>query len=256
MTLIDSHTHLYLSEFDSDRLLAVEHALNAGIEKMLLPNVDSGTIDGMLQLCKQFPGIIYPMMGLHPCSVKEDYTEELKIIDNYLAESGFIAVGEAGIDLYWDKTYFPQQVKAFEKQIEIAIEKGLPIVIHARNSFSEIFNILDQYKGSALRGVFHSFTGEVAEIEKIVGYDFYFGINGIVTFKNSGLDKVISHIPLNRILLETDAPYLSPVPKRGARNESSHLIYINDFLAKLLNLSSAEMAKITSENTLNLFKLI
>ncbi len=255
MLLIDTHTHLYLPEFDTDRAEVVQNALDAGIDKMFLPNVDSATIDGLLKLCKQYPENIYPMMGLHPCSVRENYSEELKIVIEYISRGGYIAVGEIGIDLYWDKTFFSQQVHAFEKQIELAIELKLPIVIHARNSFNEIFDVLDNYAGKDLKGVFHSFTGGLKEVDKILKYDFYFGINGIVTFKNAGLDKVVAHIPLNRILLETDSPYLSPVPKRGARNESLNILYINEFLAKLYKITPDQLAAITCTNALELFKL-
>jgi TatD DNase family protein len=255
MKLIDTHTHLYLPEFDNDRENIVKKALHAGVEKMFLPNIDSGTINGMMQMCIDYPGNLYPMMGLHPGSVKENYLEEIAIITKNLSQGGYIAIGETGIDLYWDKTFKVQQFDAFEKQINLALELNLPIVIHSRNSFTEIFAILDKYSGSGLRGVFHSFTGGISETEKILGYDFYFGINGIVTFKNSGLDKVIPHIPLNRILLETDSPYLSPVPKRGGRNESSHTVYINEFLAKIYNKSSGYFAEITSANAEELFKL-
>jgi TatD DNase family protein len=255
MKLIDTHTHLYLPEFDNDRENVVKSALHAGVAKMFLPNIDSGTINGMLKMCRDYPGKVYPMMGLHPGSVKENYLEEVSVISEHLSEGGFIAVGETGIDLYWDKTFMKQQFDAFEKQIILALEMNLPIVIHSRNSFTEIFAILDRYAGTGLRGVFHSFTGGISEAEKILEYDFYFGINGIVTFKNSGLDKVMSHIPLNRILLETDSPYLSPVPKRGVRNESSHTVYINEFLAKIYNKSSENFAEITSATAEELFKL-
>ncbi len=254
MALTDTHTHLYLREFDADREKVVQNALDAGIEKMFLPNIDSGTIEGMMQLCRNYPEVMFPMIGLHPGSVKENYLDELEIIREHALKGGFIAIGEIGIDLYWDKTFFPQQQDAFEKQILLAKELNLPIVIHARNSFQEIFNILDKHAGSGLRGVFHSFTGGLAEASKILNYDFYLGINGIVTFKNAGIDKVVNQIPLNRILLETDSPYLSPVPKRGGRNESSHLIYINEFLAKLLLVSPDQLAEITSTNASELFK--
>jgi TatD DNase family protein len=255
MQLIDTHTHLYLPEFDTDRQVVVQKAMDAGVEKMFLPNIDSGTIESMLLLCRKHPGIIYPMMGLHPGSVKENYGEELKIIKEHIYKGGYIAVGEIGIDLYWDKNFVSRQQDAFEKQIMLAIEVNLPIVVHARNSFNEIFNILDKYTGSGLKGVFHSFTGGLNEVERILKYDFYFGINGIVTFKNSGLDKVVTYIPLNRILLETDSPYLSPVPKRGFRNESAHVVFINEFIAKLFNMSSEKFAETTSANALELFKL-
>jgi TatD DNase family protein len=255
MTLTDTHTHLYLPEFKNDRTAVVKKAINEGVTKMFLPNVDSATIEGLLRLCNSYPANIYPMMGLHPCSVKENFEAELEIVHDHLSRGGFIAVGEIGIDLYWDKTFYKLQVDAFEKQIEFALNLNLPVVIHARNSFSEIFEVLDKYKNSGLKGVFHSFTGGAAEVEKILSYDFFMGINGIVTFKNSGLDIVVSEIPLNRILLETDSPYLSPVPKRGTRNESAHIIYINKFLAGLFNLSPEKMAEITTANSFELFKI-
>jgi len=253
--LIDTHTHLYLPEFDADRQKVVQNALDAGIQKMFLPNIDSGTIEGMLRLAGEFPGIIFPMIGLHPGSVRTDYLVEIAVIREMAVEGGFIAIGEIGIDLYWDKSCVSQQLDAFEKQIELAKELDLPIVIHARESFQEIFKVLDRCADEHLKGVFHSFTGGLAEAEKILSYDFYIGINGIATFKKSTLDKVVNEIPLKRLLLETDSPYLSPVPKRGIRNESSHLIYINQFLAKVLKISTDELAVLTSNNALELFKL-
>jgi len=255
MPLIDTHAHLYLSEFQSDRHEMVRNAINSGVEKMLLPNIDSLSIEGMLALCKDFPGVCFPMMGLHPCSVKENFPDEMAIVKENLFGGDFIAVGEIGIDLYWDKSFLSQQIKAFEMQIEFGLEKNLPIVIHARESFSEIFTVLNQYKNSGLKGVFHSFTGGLAEVEEIKKFDFYFGINGIVTFKNSGLAKIVQEIPLNRIVLETDSPYLSPVPKRGVRNESAHVRFVNDFLAALLAVSPDQMAEITSQNATTLFNL-
>lgn len=255
MALIDTHTHLYLPEFELDRHQMVNNAIDAGISKMLIPNVDSDTIPGMLQLCNDFPDICYPMMGLHPCSVKENYLDELAIVKERVCKENYIAIGEIGIDLYWDKSFLNEQIDALHQQINLAISLDLPIVIHARDSFAEIFDILDQYKKSELKGVFHSFTGGLDEVRKIAEYDFYYGINGIVTFKNSGLDKAVKEIPLNRILLETDSPYLSPVPKRGKRNESSFLIYINDFVAGIYGISPVELAQTTSNNALKLFNL-
>lgn len=255
MRLIDTHTHLYLPEFDYDRDLVVQKALDSGIERMLLPNIDSGTIENMLKMCREYPGVIFPMIGLHPGSVKDNYFEELKVIKEQASDGKYIAVGEIGIDLYWDKSHITQQLYAFEKQVILSKELNLPVVIHARDSFSEIFSILDKHAGHGLNGVFHSFTGGLADVEKILSYDFYLGINGIVTFKNSGLGKVVTQIPQNRILLETDSPYLSPAPKRGIRNESSHLIYINEFLAKLLKISSDQLAEITYANAMKLFTL-
>lgn len=256
MKLIDTHTHLYLPEFDADRETVLKNAFESGLDKIFLPNIDSGTIKGMLDLCDSYPGKIFPMMGLHPGSVKEDYQDELKIVKEHIDRGGFLAVGEIGIDLYWDKTYLNQQLIAFKSQIEYAIAADLPIVIHARNSFNEIFEVLDTFKSNGIRGVFHSFTGGLPELERIRQYDFYIGINGIVTFKNSGLAEVIKQFPLNRILLETDSPYLSPVPKRGMRNESAHLVYINDFMANLFSLTPEKFAEISSDNAAELFNLI
>lgn len=255
MNLIDTHTHLYLPEFDKDRQSVVQNAFGAGIVKMLLPNIDSGSVEGMLKLCSEYPDVFYPMMGLHPGSVGDTYINELENVRGLVLKGKYIAIGEIGIDLYWDKTYIKQQFIAFESQIELALELNLPVVIHSRNSFAEIFSILDKYTGTGLKGVFHSFTGGSAELEKINELGFYTGINGIVTFKNSGLDKLVTSIPLNRILLETDSPYLSPVPVRGKRNESLHLIYINDFLARLFAHKPEHFAEITSENARELFKL-
>lgn len=253
LNMIDTHTHLYLPEFGPDRALVVENALKAGVQKMFLPNIDSSTVAGMMELCATYPGIFFPMMGLHPGSVKENYPDEIKIVEENLATGDYIAVGEVGIDLYWDKSFLSQQLVAFDTQIRLALEMNLPVVIHARESFREIFNILDKYADSGLTGVFHSFTGGLAEVEKILSYDFFFGINGIVTFKNSNIAETVRHIPINRILLETDSPYLSPVPKRGIRNESSHLLYINEFLARILNKSAEQMADITTSNAKQLF---
>lgn len=253
--LIDTHSHLYLDQFEKDRKEVLERAINSGIEKIFLPNIDSGTIASIFDLVENYPGICYPMIGLHPGSVDENYLDELDKINILRKKNQFIAIGEIGIDLYWDKKFRIQQEKAFSKQIEWAKETGLPIVIHARESFTEIFNILDDLYEPGLTGVFHSFTGGIKEIGKILEYDFYFGINGIVTFKNSELGETIKSIPHNRILLETDSPYLSPVPNRGKRNESSYLRYICNFLAIKLGLSYSEMEQLTTRNALDLFKL-
>jgi len=220
----DSHTHLYLNAFQDDRDEMIQRAIDAGVTRMLLPNIDSSTIDSLFSMTKRFPDHCYPMMGLHPTSVKENYKVELRLIEEALGHKDIIAIGETGIDLYWDKTFLKEQEEVFTTQIGWAMELDLPLVIHARNSFQEIFSVLDRAGGPDLRGVFHSFTGGPEELERALSYNFMIGINGIVTFKNSNLGEVVRAIPTNRILLETDAPFLAPVPYRGKRNESSYLV--------------------------------
>lgn len=256
MKLIDTHAHLYLPEFGEDRDSVVQRALESGIEKILLPNIDERSIQAMLELCKGFKGTCFPMIGLHPSSVREDFTEVLQRMRELLNNHSFVAIGETGIDLYWDKSYQELQEEAFAMQMEIGLETGLPVVIHARESFPELFRIIDRFSGSGIRGVFHSFTGGPEEVKTISGFDFYFGINGISTFKNSGLQETLKLIPLNRLLLETDSPYLSPVPKRGQRNESSHLKYICTKVAEIIGKRAEELAEITRENSLRLFSKI
>jgi TatD DNase family protein len=253
--LVDSHTHLYLEQFDDDRNEVIERAIRDGVNKMFLPNIDSGTIEALLDLCGRYPDNCYPMAGLHPTSVKDNYREELGKVKSLLDRGGYIAVGEVGIDLYWDKTYLREQEEAFGTQIEWAVEKDLPVVIHARESFDEIFRVLDSRKSLNPRGVFHSFTGNTEQLKQALSYDFYIGINGIVTFKNSGLMEVVKDIPLERLLLETDSPFLSPVPNRGKRNESSHLKYIARKVADIKGLEYGLISEITSSNALSLFKI-
>lgn len=253
--LIDTHTHLYLKEFDHDRQEVIEAGLKEDVQKMLLPNIDTSTIPGMLDMVKKYPGVCYPMAGLHPGSVGENYREDLSRIRNEISKGRYIAIGEIGIDLYWEKKFRKEQEEVFEIQLEWAKETGLPVVIHARESFQEIFKVMDRVFDTGLRGVFHSFTGNEYDVEKIKEYDFYFGINGIVTFKNSTLKEIVKLIPENRLLLETDSPYLAPVPKRGRRNESSYLRYTCNFLAEFLGIERRNLERITTENALKLFKL-
>ena len=255
MEFIDTHSHLYLGEFDGDRDDVVKRALANGIKRILLPNIDSGSISGMMQMCQSYPGICSPMIGLHPGSVKENFAGELKIIENWIEHEEFIAIGEIGIDLYWDKNYKEQQTEVFEKQIQWAKQKKFPVVIHARESFTEIFTVLDRNMDENLSGVFHSFTGNEEQVKIISEYGFYFGINGIITFKNSDLAKTVERIPVEKILLETDSPYLSPAPKRGKRNESSFLIYIAERLAQIYDLPVDQLSQITTGNAEKLFKL-
>jgi TatD DNase family protein len=251
----DSHTHLYLDAFEADREQMIGRALRKGVTRMLMPNIDSSSIHPMLSLAEQFPDHCFPMMGLHPTSVRENYQEELELIEAGLNGVHFVGIGETGIDLYWDKTFLQLQEEVFATQIKWAMKLDLPIVIHARDSFPEIFRVLDAAGGPELRGVFHSFTGGTAELERALSYNFMIGINGIVTFRNSNLDEVVRAIPANRLLLETDAPFLAPVPYRGKRNESSYLIEIASKVAEILNLTIEEVAAVTSNNTEQLFGL-
>jgi len=251
---IDSHTHLYLEQFSSDRDEVVQRAIGVEVSKMFLPNIDVRTIVPMLELVDRFPENCFPMMGLHPTSVKEDYRDVLEEIKSHLDKRKFIAIGEIGIDLYWDKTFINQQKEAFSMQIEWAKKLQLPIVIHARDSFNEIFEVLDNIWEEGLTGVFHSFSGDLQQAEKALSYQFYLGINGIVTFKNSALADIVAKVPVERILLETDAPFLSPAPLRGKRNESCNILHIAKKISEIYNLSLSQLAEITSKNALNLFK--
>lgn len=251
----DSHTHLYLEAFEKDRQEMIQRAIQKGVSRMLLPNIDSTTIAPMLSLADQFPGHCFPMMGLHPTSVKENYKEELGHIEAELERQDIVAIGETGIDLYWDKTFLKQQEEVFATQIRWAMELDLPLVIHARDSFPEIFRVLDTAGAPKLRGVFHSFTGGPEELERALSYNFMIGFNGIVTFKNSNLDEVVKLTPINRLLLETDAPFLAPVPNRGKRNESSYLPEIALKVSEIHNLTKEEVARITSSNAELLFRL-
>lgn len=258
MDYIDSHSHLYLEEFSKDLPEVIERARQAGVKKILLPNIDSTTIDSMLAVCSAYRGYCYPMIGLHPTSVNASYKEELAIVERKLSASGdFIAVGEIGLDLYWDKTYLKEQIEAFDRQINLALNYGLPLVIHSRDSFEHIYDILSGYRETPLKGVFHSFTGNAREAGKLMEFEnFMLGINGVVTFKNSNLAETLRAIPSERIVIETDAPYLTPVPYRGKRNESAHLKYILAELAGIYRLSIEEMAAITGENTLKIFERV
>ena len=255
MEFIDTHTHLYLDNFDTDRNEVVERALKNQVNSLLLPNIDLKSIPAMLEMYRKFPGICFPMIGLHPGSVKENFEKELYKIENWLEKINFIAIGETGIDLYWDKRFKEQQLEAFEIQIKWAKEKKLPIVIHARNSFSEIYSVLDKHADKNLKGVFHSFTGNSDDLEKVLSYGFFVGINGIVTFSNSGLEHVVKYLPPEKLLLETDSPYLAPVPERGKRNESSFVTHIAYTLARIYGLSINEIAEITTKNAGTLFNL-
>ena len=251
----DSHTHLYLDAFSDDRSEMVQRAVDTGVTRMFLPNIDSTTTGPMFAMAGDYPGICFPMMGLHPTSVKDNYLEELGRIEQQLDQPGIIGIGETGMDLYWDKTFVREQEAVFKTQIGWAKERGLPLVVHARDSFREIFAVLDETGTDGLRGVFHSFTGGTAELDKALSYGFMIGINGIVTFKNSDLGEVVRSIPPDRLLLETDAPFLAPVPRRGRRNESSYLVHIASKVGEIYNLTAEESGAVTSRNAESLFQI-
>ena len=253
MFLIDTHTHLYAEEFDQDRDAVITRCLENGINKLYLPNVDSESIPRMLNLEKAHPEVCIAMMGLHPCSVKENYKEELAIVKEWLDKRHFVAVGEIGIDLYWDKTFINEQVEAFNMQMDWAVEKNIPIVIHCRDAFDEIFEVLSK-RDKLPTGIFHCFSGNLEQANKIIGLGgFKLGIGGVLTFKNSGLDKVVEQIDLKHLVLETDSPYLAPMPHRGKRNESSYTKLVAEKLAAIKNCSIEEIAEITTQNAKEVF---
>ena len=255
MVMIDTHTHLYLEQFDDDRTAVVQRALDAGVQAMLLPNIDSKTIQPLLALCDQFPQHVFPMIGLHPTDVKENYEQELEIVKQQLATGRYIAIGEIGIDLYWDKTWLSQQQLALEAQVQMAKDYHLPIVLHVRDSFDEVFEIIGTAADENLTGVFHCFTGNRDQAEKIIGWGFKLRIGGMVTYKNSGQAQVLAGIDLRHLLLETDAPFLAPVPHRGKRNESAYLTLIAAKLAEIKNVSVEEVGRVTSQSAREVFNI-
>ncbi|WP_407480919.1 TatD family hydrolase [Elizabethkingia meningoseptica] len=252
--MIDTHTHLYSEQFDEDRDEAISRAKEAGVERFYLPAIDSETHERMLQLEAQYPGEIFAMMGLHPCSVQpETWKKELDLVKEYIDKRPFCAIGEIGIDLYWDKSTLDIQVKAFEQQIDWAIEKDLPIVIHTRESFSETFEVLERKKHPKLRGIFHCFSGNLEQAQHAISLGFILGIGGVVTFKNGKIDQFLEEIPLDKIVLETDSPYLAPVPHRGKRNESAYTSLVLGKLVDIYKKDYKEIEAITNQNALNMF---
>ena len=256
MIFIDTHTHLFSPSFNEDRTDAVQRAINAGVDKLLLPNIDVDSISAMYDLCNQFPNNCFPMMGLHPGSVDENWERNLEVIMEHLFTRNNLAVGEIGMDLYWDKTFQDAQAQAFRQQISWAKELKLPIIIHAREAFEEIFDIVDELNDDNLRGIFHCFTGTLEQARKIQEYGgFMLGLGGVLTYKKSGLDEVVKDIPIDMIVLETDSPYLPPTPHRGKRNESAYLIHIAEKLAEIKQMKLTEVADLTTANARQMFNL-
>ena len=253
--LVDSHSHLFLKEFADDLPQVMQRAREAGVTHIFMPNIDSTTIESLLSVCAAYKEFCFPMIGLHPTSVNKNYKKELDIVAGQLASSnGYVAIGEIGLDLYWDKTFLREQLLAFEKQVEWALEYHLPIVIHTREAFDYIYKVLQPYKETGLTGIFHSFTGTSEEAAKLLDFPgFMIGINGVVTFKKSQLPEVLKDVPLARIVLETDSPYLTPVPNRGKRNESARLKDTLIKVAEIYRESPEVVAEATSENALKVF---
>ncbi|MEN8125482.1 MAG: TatD family hydrolase [Bacteroidota bacterium] len=255
MVLTDTHTHLYVEQFDEDRNDIIQKAIDAGVYRFFVPAIDATYYNAMFELEKQFPENIFLMAGLHPTHVKENYIDEIQVVKEQLKNHKFYGIGEIGIDLYWDKTFLQQQQDAFKTQITLAKENHLPIIIHCRDAFDEIFEVLDEVKDDKLYGIFHCFTGDLQQAKRAISYQMKLGIGGVVTFKNGGIDKFLNKIPLKNIVLETDAPYLAPSPYRGKRNESSYLIYILNKLVNIYGLTHTEIANITTHNSKEVFKI-
>ncbi|MCJ8163321.1 TatD family hydrolase [Pontibacter sp. E15-1] len=255
MNLIDSHAHIYSEKFDDDRPGAVARAQEAGVGKIYMPNIDHTSIDAMLEAEAKYPGLCIPMMGLHPTSVDKDFERELYLLEEWLGKRAFAAIGECGTDLYWDKSFLPQQQEALKVQVALAKKHQLPIVLHTRNSFDETYEILAAAQDGTLRGVFHCFSGTPEEARKVKELGFLMGIGGVATFKNGGLDQVLPHVTLDDLVLETDCPYLAPTPHRGKRNEPVYLPLIANRVAELMQQPVEAVAERTTANALNLFKL-
>ncbi len=255
MEIIDTHTHLYLKQFNNDFDQVITKAIDHNITKLVFPSIDSSHLGKMYELKNRYPNNIFLMTGLHPVYVKDNYKDELDKVIKSIIDHDFVAVGEIGIDLYWDKTFLKQQQDAFEFQIELALEKKLPIVIHCRDAFNEIFEILEKFKSKKMTGIFHCFTGSLDQANKSIEMGFKLGIGGVVTFKNAGIDKLIKDIDLENIVLETDSPYLAPVPFRGKRNESFYITYVIKKISEIYNISEKEVAEITTKNSKEIFKI-
>lgn len=255
VNLIDTHTHLFAEEFDEDRELALIRATEAGVLRLFMPNIDDTSVESMLALCNTHD-CCYPMIGFHPTSVDADWKRRLAVVERWLrSEQQFYGIGEVGMDLYWDKTYRKEQMQVLDEQIQWALEYDLPLIVHCREAYPELLEVLEPYAGTSLTGIFHSFTGTAEEATRLLAYKgFMLGINGVVTFKKSTLPEALKEIPLNRLVLETDSPYLAPVPYRGKRNESAYLVKVAEKLSEVYGVSLSEIARITSENALKVFR--
>ncbi|MBY0476934.1 MAG: TatD family hydrolase [Chitinophagaceae bacterium] len=251
--MIDTHTHLYLGEFKEDLADVVSRAEKQGISKFYLPNIDSSSVADLLEVEAQYPGKCIAMMGLHPCSVNEHYNQELKIVEEWLRKRPFAAVGEIGLDYYWDKTFIAEQKHAFQQQINWAKELNLPVVIHSRDSMQDCIDLVRVNQNGKLKGIFHCFGGTAEEARQIIDLGFLMGIGGVVTYKKSGLSDVLQTTSINHLVLETDAPYLTPVPFRGKRNEPAYLTYVVEKMAEAMGLSTEEIIRETTKNAQNLF---
>lgn len=253
--MIDTHTHLYSEEFDNDRAQMIARAKAAGVTHCFIPAIDSIYTDRMFALKNDYPDYVFLMNGLHPCNVKENYKEELAHVENLMPTHPFCAIGEIGIDLYWDKTFLKEQQEAFAWQIQLAKKHKLPIVIHCREAFEEVFEVLESEKGDDLLGIFHCFTGTEEQAHRAIGYGLHLGIGGVVTFKNGKLDQFLKNIDLQHLVLETDSPYLAPVPYRGKRNESAYIVQVMQKLSDIYTLPESEIERITNANATKIFQL-
>ena len=255
MIFADTHTHLYLEEFDNDRNKVVEEALNVGVTHLMLPNIDSTSVHPMLALCQDFPDNCFPMMGLHPTSVKENYKDELAAVECWLSDRLFYGIGECGMDFYWDQTYAREQEYVFRHHIDLARAYDLPLIVHIRESFNEVIRILKDVNKSELRGIFHCFSGSTEQAKQAIGFGFSLGLGGVITFKNNKMQETLKHIDLKHLVLETDAPFLAPMPYRGKRNQPAYIPLIAQKIAEIKGLDISEVAKATTENAMTLFNI-
>lgn len=251
--LIDTHSHIYSTDFLHDLDEVIQRAYSNDVRKIILPNIDSSSVKNLLDLADTYPHICIPLMGLHPTSVNHDYQEELQVVEYWLKKRKFYGIGEIGIDLYWEKSFLHEQIHAFRHQLELAIEYDLPVVIHVRDSFDEVYKVITELDNDRLRGIFHSFSGTIEQADLIINLGFKIGINGVITFKKSGLDPIIRSIDPKHLVIETDSPYLTPMPFRGKRNESSYLVYIAQKIADIHEIAVGDIVKITTENARVLF---
>lgn len=255
MQFVDTHTHLYLEEFSGDLKTVIDNAVSAGVTKMFLPNIDKGSIDNMLSLADEFPENCFPMIGLHPTSVKADYMKELAIVESQLQERKYYGIGECGIDLYWDKTYSFEQEFVFRHHIDLARNYDLPLIVHIRDSFNEVIEVLKDVDKKDIRGIFHCFSGSVEQAKQAIHYGFSLGLGGVITFKNNKMQETLKHIGLEHLVLETDAPFLAPVPYRGKRNEPAYIPLIAKMVAEIKGISPEQVAEATTNNAKKLFNI-